>query len=141
MKKAILAIDTNLFTLYHIKQVMEAAGYKLLTALDGERGLEQFYNRQPALVILEIMLPHLDGWELCRRIRAVSNVPIIVHTALESSGHLLKALEVGASDIVIKPIAPQMLQVRVEMLLKQQAQNEQLQSGHLPPVLSQLLMS
>ncbi len=126
MKEKILAIDPNPFTLSIIKQVMEAAGYKVLTALDGESGLQQFYERQPALIILDLMLPNIDGWEICRRIRKVSDVPILVHTALGSQKNISRALKIGADDYLVKPVVPEVIQIRVEAILNHRLQLEQL---------------
>lgn len=126
MKEKILAIDSDPFTLSVVKQVLEAAGYRVLTALDGESGLQQFYKSQPDLILLDIMLPEVDGWKLCHRIRAVSNVPIIIHTALESPEHMLQAIKVGANDYVVKPVTPEVIQVHVDTLLKGRLQREQI---------------
>lgn len=126
MKEKILAIDSDPFTLSVIKQALEATGYRVLTALDGESGLQQFHKSQPDLILLDIMLPGLDGWKLCRRIRAVSNAPIIIHTALESPEHMLQAIKVGANDYVVKPVTPEVIQVHVDTLLKGRFQREQI---------------
>ena len=126
MKEKILAIDPNPFTLSIIKQAMEAAGYKVLTALDGESGLQQYYERQPALIILDLMLPNIDGWEICRRIRKVSDVPIIVHTAVGSQKNIFRALKIGADDYLVKPVVPEVIQIRVEAVLNHRLQLEQL---------------
>ena len=126
MREKILIIDPNPFTLSIIKQVMESAGYKVLTALDGESGLQQFYERQPTFIILDIMLPNIDGWEICRRIRKVSNVPIIVHTALGSQKNIFRALKIGVDDYLVKPVVPEVIQIRVEAVLNHRAQLEQL---------------
>ena len=126
MKEKILAIDPNPFTLSIIKQAMEAAGYKVLTALDGESGLQQYYERQPALIILDLMLPNIDGWEICRRIRKVSDVPIIVHTAVGSQKNIFRALKIGADDYLVKPVVPEVIRIRVEAVLNHRLQLEQL---------------
>jgi DNA-binding response OmpR family regulator len=134
MKEKILAIDSDPFTLSVVKQVLEAAGYRVLTALDGESGLQQFHKSQPDLIMLDIMLPKVDGWKLCRRIRNVSNVPIIIHTALESAEHMLQAIKVGANDYMVKPVVPEVIQIHVDTLLKGRHQRERL----LPSWLSNL---
>lgn len=125
MKEKVLAIDTNPFVLSLIKSTLEAAGYRVFTALDGESGLEQFRQRQPDLVILEVMLPQTNGWEICRRIRKQSQVPLIIHTAVESPDYLLQAAKVGVSHYLVKPVLPRILRNHVEMTLKPQAQSEQ----------------
>jgi DNA-binding response OmpR family regulator len=134
MKEKILAIDSDPFTLSVVKQVLESAGYRVLIALDGESGLQQFHKSQPDLILLDIMLPEVDGWKLCCRIRHVSNVPIIIHTALESPEHLLKAIKVGANDYVVKPVVPDVIQIHVDTLLKGRLQRERI----LPSWLSYL---
>ncbi|HXW00520.1 MAG TPA: response regulator [Anaerolineae bacterium] len=126
MREKILVIDSNPFTLSIIKQVIESPNYKVLTALDGESGLQQFHQFQPILVILDIMLPNIDGWEICRRIRRVSNVPIMIHTALETQKHILRALSLGADDYLVKPVVPEVIQNRVEAVLNHRAEVEQL---------------
>jgi DNA-binding response OmpR family regulator len=126
MKKKILVIETNLLTLSIIKQTLETAGYEVVAALDGESGLRQFDLCQPDLIILDLMLPKLDGLEVCRRIRFASDAPIIVHTALESPEYMLEAIRVEASDYLVKPVVPPMLQIRVETILKHQTQQEQI---------------
>ncbi len=125
MKGKVLVIDANPFILSTIKWAVEKTGCEVLTALDGESGLQQFNEGQPDLVILDIMLPRLDGWEVCQRIRDVSNVPIIIHTALESPDYLLQAVKVGACDYLVKPVLPKTLRTHVEMRLKSQEQHEQ----------------
>jgi DNA-binding response OmpR family regulator len=125
MREKVLAIDSNPFVLSIIKSTMESAGYKVFTALDGESGLEQFHYRQPDLIILDVMLPHLNGWEVCRRIRKLSDVPIIIHTTVESPEYLLQAAKVGACNYLVKPVLPKILRNHVEMTLKPQERREQ----------------
>ena len=126
MREKILVIDSNPFTLSITKQVIESTNYKVLTALDGESGLQQFHQFQPILVILDIMLPNIDGWEICHRIRRVSNVPIMIHTALEAQEHIFRALSLGADDYLVKPVMPEVIQKRVEAVLNHHAEVEQL---------------
>lgn len=134
MKKKILVIETNVLTLSIIKQTLERAGYRVIAALDGESGLRQFYLCQPDLVLLDLMLPQMDGLELCRRIRSGSNTPIIVHTALESPEYLSEAIHVGANDYLVKPVLPSMLQIRVETILKSQTQQDDVRPAWLASV-------
>ena len=136
MKSRILAIDSNAFNLAIIKQVMELAGHQVVTALDGASGLQQFHNCQPDLVILDVMLPAIDGWEVCQRIRNTSSIPIIIHTALESSHYLLQAMKAGANDYLVKPALPEMIKIRIETLLKHQVRREQGWPEWLPYVSS-----
>src|SRR5512145_3116040 len=97
MRDKILAIDSNPFILSIVKSTLESAGYRVFTALDSESGLEQFRQRQPDLVILDVVMPQLNGWEICRRIRKQSKVPIIVHTTVQSADYLFQAAKLSVS--------------------------------------------
>jgi DNA-binding response OmpR family regulator len=72
------------------------------------------------------MVPNIDGWEICRRIRKVSDVPILVHTALGSQKNISRALKIGADDYLVKPVVPEVIQIRVESILNHRLQLEQL---------------
>jgi two-component system KDP operon response regulator KdpE len=114
----ILAVDDDNLLLQLIKRSLESSGFEVSIASDGQSGLQQFHESQPHLVILDIMMPHLDGWETCRRIRDVSTVPIIMLTALGSHQDIVKGLKMGADDYLVKPFHPEELQARVEAVLR-----------------------
>jgi two-component system KDP operon response regulator KdpE len=116
--ETILAIDDDYIMLQVIRWSLESAGYQVITAADGQRGLQQLQESHPHLVILDVMMPNLDGWETCRRIREFSTVPIIMLTALESRDNIIKALKMGADDYVVKPFDPEELQARVTAVLR-----------------------
>lgn len=92
-------------------------GYEVLEAADGEEALHLFQTNDPALIILDIMLPELDGWSVCRRIRKTSNVPIIMLTARSDEEDTLLGFELGADDYVTKPYSPPILMARAKRLL------------------------
>jgi DNA-binding response OmpR family regulator len=125
MRQKVLAIDPNPYILSIIKSTLESAGYKVLTALDGESGLEQFHYRQPDLIILDVMLPHLNGWEVARRIRRVSQIPLLIHTTVEAPEYLLQAAKVGSCNYLVKPVLPEILIKQVKLALNLQTQHEQ----------------
>jgi len=114
----ILAIDDDQLLLQLIQRSLESGGYEVSTASDGQSGLQQFHEFQPHLVILDVMMPHMDGWETCRRVRDVSTVPIIMLTALGSHQDIVKGLNMGADDYLVKPFHPEELQARVEAVLR-----------------------
>ena len=118
MAERILAIDDDYLLLQLIQRSLESAGYEVTIALDGQNGLQQFHEKQPHLVILDVMMPHIDGWETCRRIRDVSTVPVIMLTALGSHQDIVKGLKMGADDYLVKPFHPEELQARVEAVLR-----------------------
>lgn len=118
MAERILAIDDDYLVLRLIQHSMEKLGYEIATAQDGVAGLEKLHEIKPHLVILDLMMPHLDGWETCRSIRAVSKVPIIILSARGSQQDILKGLKMGADDYLVKPFYPEELQARIEAVLR-----------------------
>ncbi len=114
----ILVVDDELRYLRLIQFNLEAEGYRISTAITGGEALAALAQRIPDLVILDIMLPGEDGFEVCRRIREVSDVPIIMLTALGSDADKVKGLRLGADDYVAKPFSAQELLARVEAVLR-----------------------
>ncbi|MCT4612465.1 MAG: response regulator transcription factor [Clostridia bacterium] len=101
-----------------IKDFFEDEGYKILSAENGKIGLELFETNKVDLVILDIMMPELDGWSVCRRIRKESKVPIIFLTARSEEDDKLMGYEIGADDYVTKPFSPKVLVAKSKNLLK-----------------------
>ena len=97
---------------------MAKEGYEVLTAFDGKEALEMFEAEQPDILILDLMLPEVDGLEVARTIRKTSNVPIIVLSAKDSEFDKVIGLEIGADDYVTKPFSNRELQARVKALLR-----------------------
>jgi len=102
----ILVVDDEL----SIRQILETRlsirGYKVILAANGEEALQLFRKEQPNLVILDIMLPKIDGYQVCSEIRKESSVPIIMLTALGDISDRVMGLELGADDYVMKPFSP-----------------------------------
>ena len=117
MAKKILAIHDDPLMLELLRQGLEVVGYEVITALDGQSGLEQVRESQPDLVILDVFMLKMDGWETCRRIRGVSAVPIIILTALGAQEDIVKGLNMGADDYLVKPFDLKELQTRVGAVL------------------------
>ncbi len=97
---------------------LRQAGYRVYQAASGERGLELVSERGPALVVLDVGLPGIDGLEVCRQLRATSQVPIIMLTAREGEIDRVLGLEMGADDYVTKPFSPRELVARVKAILR-----------------------
>ena len=100
----VLVIDDEIDLSEIIRDYLEAEGYKVYIAIDGEEGLKYFKRVEPQLVILDIMLPIMDGMEVCRLIRSTSNIPIIMLSAKSSDTDKIISLGLGADDYMIKLI-------------------------------------
>ena len=122
----LLIIDDDQRLLEALALYFDKQGYQIFTASEGSEGLRQLYQVHPDLVILDIMLPHIDGWKVCERIRMMTNVPIIMLTARGQEADRVKGLEMGADDYVAKPFSLRELAARVEAVLRRsQAAPEQ----------------
>jgi DNA-binding response OmpR family regulator len=114
----ILVIEDNADICRAIRAVLEAGGLDVLTAADGRAGLHAFHASRPALVVLDIGLPILDGWEVLDRIRDLSEVPVLMLTSHNQEAEKVRGLRGGADDYVTKPFGNAELLARVEALLR-----------------------
>ncbi len=114
----ILVVDDDLNICELLKLYLENDGYTVFTANDGEAAVEQFQNKTPDLVLLDIMLPKMDGWQVCREIRKISNAPIIMLTAKGETFDKVLGLELGADDYVVKPFDAKEVMARVKAVLR-----------------------
>jgi len=118
MPERILAIDDDELILKLISQALSPHGYSISTATSGEEGLALFNQVAPDLVILDVMMQGMDGWEVCRRLRQVSSVPIIFLTAMDKVDHVVQGLTDGADDYLAKPFKIAELVARVTALIR-----------------------
>src|SRR5260370_7840878 len=121
MKILIIEDEANIVQL--IRLYLEQAGFTVLAASDGAAGLELHAREHPDLVILDLMLPALDGMEVCRRIRAWANTPILMLTARQGEEDRIAGLELGADDYLVKPFSPREVVSRVKAILRRTAQS------------------
>ncbi|TKJ28271.1 MAG: DNA-binding response regulator [Chloroflexi bacterium B3_Chlor] len=121
MKKRILVIDDDPRLIKLVNLGLTHAGYEVYKACDGQEGLREMYIRQPDLVILDIMMPGMDGWRVCRRIREMCDTPIIMLTAKAGQDDIVRGLEHGADDYMIKPFSVRELLARVRAVLRRGA--------------------
>lgn len=117
----ILVIEDEASIVQVIRLYLEQAGYTVLSASDGIAGLELHAREQPDLVILDLMLPALDGMEVCRRIRVWASTPILMLTARQGEEDRIAGLELGADDYLVKPFSPRELVSRVKAILRRTA--------------------
>ena len=120
--KKILVIDDDVFVRDIVSETMGQEGAQVFTAENGQDGLRQFYATQPDLVLLDVMMPHITGWEIGRQIRQLSDVPIIMLTSLGKEEDIVRGLDHGAVDYVTKPFSPKILAARVRAALRQTVQ-------------------
>jgi DNA-binding response OmpR family regulator len=118
MSTKILIVDDEIKIVRTVRAYLEAAGYAVSTATDGQTALSVFRHERPALVILDLGLPGMDGLDVTRTIRRESDVPIIMLTARVEEADKLVGLELGADDYVTKPFSPRELVARVRALLR-----------------------
>lgn len=122
--ETILVVDDEM----SIRQILETRlsirGYNVILASNGEEALNFFRKVRPNLVILDIMLPKIDGYEVCSRIRKESQVPIIMLTALGDISDRVMGLELGADDYVMKPFSPKELEARIRSVLRRADLNQ-----------------
>ena len=97
---------------------LEKEGFRVRTAMDGAAALDEVRRDPPALLILDLMMPQMDGWEVCRRVRAESNLPILMLTARDQDIDKIVGLEMGADDYLTKPFNPRELVARVRAILR-----------------------
>ncbi len=117
----ILVIDDDELTARVISDKMIEAGYTVYVAHNGREGLRQMYAHHPELIILDLLMPEMDGWTTCRRIREVSNVPIIMLTAQDRPQDIIRGLDEGADEYVTKPFDVAVLVARVRAVLRRAA--------------------
>ena len=114
----ILIVEDDRNTAALVAAYLEREGFATRAAHDGEQALELARRHPPLLVILDVMLPRVDGWEICRRLRASSDVPILMLTAREEEIDRVLGLSLGADDYVVKPFSPRELVERVKAILR-----------------------
>ena len=124
METKILLIDDDPNITQLVQLYLEKEGYQVKTALRGDEGLVSFKQYLPDLILLDIMLPGMDGWQVCRAIRQESNVPIIMLTAKDETFDKVLGLELGADDYLTKPFEPKELVARIKAVLRRSKQDQ-----------------
>jgi len=119
MGNKILAIDDDPAFLRLVEQVLTQKGYEMLTASSGQEGLRILFARKPDLVLLDVVMTKMDGWQTCQRIRDISDIPIIMITGKHNAEEdIVRGLEYGADDYLIKPVGNRELVARVRAVLR-----------------------
>jgi two-component system, OmpR family, response regulator len=117
-KKRVLIVDDDYNINELIKLYIEKEGYEAIPVYNGDKVMDSFKKNTPDIVVLDIMLPGADGWNLCREIRKISNIPIIMLTAKGETFDKVLGLELGADDYIVKPFEPKELVARIKAVLR-----------------------
>ncbi len=128
--ETILVVDDEANIIELARMYLQQAGYSVISASDGATAMERIWNDSPDLVVLDLMLPEVDGWEVCKRVRARSEMPILMLTARDDDVDKIVGLELGADDYLTKPFNPRELVARVKAILRRTS------GGAIPPTAS-----
>jgi DNA-binding response OmpR family regulator len=114
----ILVIDDDRVLADVVSFTLRREGYKVIQAYDGVTGLNRWENEEPDLIILDVNMPKLDGFEVCRQIRERSEIPIILLTVRGEEDDIVSGLDIGADDYIVKPFSPRQLVARIRAILR-----------------------
>ncbi|MBM0744229.1 response regulator [Phormidium sp. CLA17] len=114
----VLLVDNEAPLCESLAYSLRKEGYEVTTATDGHSAIKQFHKQVPDVILLDLMMPEVDGMEVCWRIRAFSNVPILMLTAKDEDADKVRGLEAGADDYVTKPFNTRELLARIKALLR-----------------------
>jgi DNA-binding response OmpR family regulator len=117
MSLKILVVDDDLTLLNLLSQYLRESGYQVIEASDGQHGLRLAYGEKPDLVLLDVMMPGMDGWEVCTRLRELTDLPIIMLTAKTTESDKLRGFQLGVDDYVTKPFSFAELVARIQAVL------------------------
>ncbi len=118
----ILVVDDDINICELLRIYLEKEGYTVILAHDGEKGVEKFNATKPDVILLDIMLPVMDGWQVCREIRKKSNVPILMVTAKSETFDKVLGLELGADDYIVKPFDAKEVVARIKAVYRRAGQ-------------------
>jgi two-component system KDP operon response regulator KdpE len=128
-KGKLLVIEDDVDLVRALEHYFSGADFDVLSALDGREGLKKLYDERPDLVVLDIAIPRLDGWQVIQRIRELSEVPIIILTARIREEERVRGLKLGADDYVVKPFSLKELEARVEAVLRRAREAKPARTG------------
>ena len=114
----VLVIDDDTLHRKIARDSLTSAGYSVQEAGDGATGLRLLYEDRPDIILLDVIMPSMDGWTVCARIRELCSTPIILLTSLNSEEEMVRGLDLGADDFVSKPVSPSHLNARVRAVLR-----------------------
>lgn len=119
MADSVLIVDDDTTITQVLSLLLKTHGYDVLVANSGKDGIEIIQSRSPQVVILDLMMPEMDGWEVCRRVRAFSNIPILILSAISDARVVSQAKEYGANGYLVKPVPGDLLVSQLRRLIHQ----------------------
>lgn len=129
-KLQVLVIDDELAMVEMLKLILTAAGFEVIPALDGPSGLRSAYQHHPDAILLDVMMPDMDGFEVCRRMRDLTDVPIIFVTARANIEDIVAGFSAGADDYLVKPFHRAELVTRLTSALRRSVERDR-ENGHM----------
>jgi len=135
-KARVLVVDDNEDIRVLVRELLQRAGFEVLEEANGRAALRAFHASRPDLVVLDVAMPELSGWETLERIRELSDVPVLMLTAKDAEADRVRGLRSGADDYVTKPFARDELLARVEALLRRAAPRDELASSYADGLLA-----
>jgi len=124
VNSTILVIDNDPSTSAVFKKLLESKGYQVLTSNSGKESLELVERVMLDLIILDLLMPEMDGWQLCKAIRGMTRTPILIISAIESPEIITKTLDLGADDYLVKPISSYTLLAHIKNLVRRHKTEE-----------------
>ena len=101
-----------------LRDALEADGFEVEEAEDGQGGLRKLFTSRPDVIVLDVLMPNMDGWEVCKRVREITETPIVMLTSLDREEEIVRGLDLGADDFVSKPVSPRHLIARVKAVAR-----------------------
>ena len=130
MPKTVLTIDDDTAITELLAMLIRTHGFEVSTANTGEEGIKAIKEINPHVVVLDLMMPGMDGWQVCKQVRAFSNVPIVILSALDDPAMIASALDAGADDYLVKPVSSSILVAHLNRLIRRTGNLEA--PGQLP---------
>ena len=118
INKTVLAIDDDYAITELLSIILRSHGFDVITANNSEDGLRLITEKSPNVITLDLMMPDINGWEMCEKIRSFSKIPILVLSAINDPAMVAKVLDAGADDFIVKPVPSAVLIARLNMLLR-----------------------
>ncbi len=129
----VLAIDDDSAITELLSMLLRTHGYEVLTANSGEEGIQLLQEKSADVIVLDLMMPGMDGWQVCKQVRTFSNVPIIILSALDDPAMIASALDAGADDYLVKPISSNILVAHLNRLIRRTGSLNGVQHAVLRP--------